>query len=311
MASAAAPGLLLTTTAARIKAFDIGANLLDPMFQGVYQGKPRHLPDLEHVLQRARDAGVERVMCTAGTVEDSRSAAALARRHGLRSTCGIHPTESNRAPADWASQLASLAAQAPDVVVAVGECGLDADRVEFSPMETQRKVFERHFELCASTRLPMFVHSRGCHQETIATLARRRHDLSGAVVHSFDGSLDEMRAIVELGIFVGINGCSLRTQASIDVAAQIPVEYLVVESDAPWCGLKPTHASAPFVRLWPSAPSVKKEKLAGQEGLCMVKDRNEPAAVLSTLSVLASVRGVDVQDLAQAVWDNSNRLFRW
>ena len=157
----------------------------------------------------------------------------------------------------------------------------------------------------------MFIHSRACHAEMLEILTEHRNDLvGGGVVHSFDGSLDEMRALIDLGLYIGINGCSLRTEDSLKVAKEIPTDRLLVESDAPWCGLKPAHASSPFFQPL-DFPQVKKEKAQGQEGKVMVNDRNEPVACLSVLSVLATIRNQDLNVLADHVYANSQRLFKW
>jgi len=226
---------------------------------------------------------------------------------------GIHPTEASGATEGWPERLLELHAQHGDAIVAVGEAGMDADRVSFAPLDVQRRVFAQHFSLCERTGLPMFIHARGCHDEVVGVISEHRAQLvGGGVVHSFDGSMAHMHALVDLGLHVGINGCSLRTADNLAVARAVPAEWLVVESDAPWCSLKPTHASHAFNAVGASPyPRVKKDKLAGSEGQAMVRDRNEPTACVEVLGVLASLRGVPVDELAQQVYANSTRLFRW
>ena len=115
-------------------------------------------------------------------------------------------------------------------IVAIGECGLDRDRTSFAPFDTQLQVWKSHFTLCDETGLPMFIHSRSCGKDTIEIL--KNYPLkAGGVVHSFDGSLEEAIQICDLpGMFVGINGCSLKTQENLQVVKELPLQNILVES---------------------------------------------------------------------------------
>jgi TatD DNase family protein len=107
-----------------------------------------------------------------------------------------------------------------------------------------------------------------------------------------------------LGFDVGINGCSLKTAESVAVAAGLPLGRLHLETDAPWCGIKPTHPSHAHVAT--TFPSKKKEKF--EQGW-LVKDRNEPCTMVSVLEVVAAARDCDPIELADAVYANTEKLF--
>jgi len=160
---------------------DIGANMLDPMFRGIYKEKQVHQDDVQHVLKRALMSGVEKIIVTAGTLQESREALQFIKEQennfkekGLFSTVGCHPTrclefengetekdESVEERADkYFSGLMSVAKENKGTVVAIGECGLDYDRLEFCPKDVQIKYFERQFALAEQTGLPMFLHNR-------------------------------------------------------------------------------------------------------------------------------------------------------
>jgi len=302
-----------------LRFIDIGANLLDEMFQGVYNEKKRHDEDLSWVVERAKSCGVERVICTAGTSADSRRAldlvSAPAYLDFLSSTVGVHPTQclefdNGRGDAVIAD-LAQIIAEAnppegPKRVVALGECGLDFARLHFCPRELQLVGFQMQLDLAEQVDLPMFLHNRETNGEFLHMVRGNRQKMRrGGVVHSFDGSLEEMRSLTEeLGLHIGINGCSLRSEESLRVAAAVPEHLLLLETDAPWCGIKPTHPSHAHVLT--TFPSKKKEKF---ELGYMVKDRNEPCTIRQIFEVVAAVRGSDPQALADIVLENTKRLF--
>ena len=151
----------------------------------------------------------------------------------------------------------------------------------------------------------MFLHNRNTGDDFLRIVTEQRDKIKGGgVVHSFTGSIEELNALVDLGLYIGINGCSLKTEEGLQNAAAVPDDLLLLETDAPWCGIKKTHAS--FQHLSTVFPALKKEKF--QLGT-MVKDRNEPCTMMHVLEAVAKVRGADIVDLADKVYANSARLF--
>jgi len=198
-------------------------------------------------------------------------------------------------------------------VMAIGECGLDRLRENFAPFETQKKVWRTHFDLCERTNLPMFIHSRDCEADTLAML-REQPLKRGGVVHSFDGSLDAALAICQINdlMFIGLNGCSLRTEANLKTARDIPLERILVESDSPWCEIKVTSAAKPLLtdfRAWEVPEVNKPEKLKGQEGKSTLKGRNEPRNTLEVLHVISILKDKPLDEVASVVLANTQRLF--
>jgi TatD DNase family protein len=128
------------------------------------------------------------------------------------------------------------------------------------------------------------------------------------VVHSFTGTAQEAEAILHAGFYIGINGCSLKTAENCAVAATIPLDRLLLETDSPWCGVKPTHASHAHVRThWPAVKKDKYSPVTG--GTLLVKDRNEPCTIVSVGEVLAGLIGVSVGEIARATTANAVTLF--
>ncbi|KAI8879492.1 Mg-dependent DNase [Backusella circina FSU 941] len=305
-----------------MKFIDIGANMTDPMFRGIYREKQAHADDLSLILQRAKDAHVEKIIITGTNLEESQEAIDYIKSseqgHFLYSTVGCHPTRStefekykNGGPEAYFNELLKLTTSPS--VVAIGECGLDYDRLHFCPVETQKKYFEVQFDLAERTQLPMFLHNRNTGDDFYQLVKANRHRFKHGVVHSFTGSLEEMKKLIELDLYIGINGCSLKTQENLDVMKEIPEDKLMIETDAPWCDIRPTHASYAYLSKLSkeemalyAPPSKKKEKF---EMGCMVKSRNEPCTLGLVLEVVANVRNTDPVTLSEKIWKNTCDVF--
>lgn len=293
-----------------MKLIDIGVNMTDGMFQGEYHGKKYHEGDYDHVLQRAVSAGVERMIITGGSLTESQEALTMAQAQSyLYSTVGVHPTrctEFGDDPGKHVEALQTIIDGAPGKVVAIGECGLDYDRLQFCDKETQRQGFLRQFELAEHSRLPMFLHNRNTGGDFAQMVQENRHRFTGGVAHSFTGDLEELKMLLDLDLYIGINGCSLKTKENLEVMAQVPLDRLLLETDAPWCDIRPTHAGYKFVETKPESKKEKKFELGLQ-----VKSRNEPCNMHQVLEVVAGYRQ-DVgskEELAQVVYANTMRLF--
>jgi TatD DNase family protein len=134
-------------------------------------------------------------------------------------------------------ELKSLALEAKEAghAVAFGEIGLDYDRLFLSAKEPQLKYFEAQLDLAVEIQLPLFLHSRAASEDFEKLLAPRLEKLpKKGLVHSFTGTMEEMERMVALGLDVGVNGCSLKTEENLEVVKAIPLDRIQIETDGPW-----------------------------------------------------------------------------
>lgn len=214
---------------------DIGANLTHDSFDR----------DRDAVLQRAREAGVTRMIVTGASREHSPKALELARAHPgvLFATAGVHPHHASEYTAECDAEMRALHAHAE--VVAVGECGLDYFR-DFSPRPMQRKAFEQQLQIAADIGKPLFLHQRDAHADFMAMMKAFDGQLGPAVVHCFTGTREELFDYLDRDWHIGITGwlCDERRGAHLrELVKSIPADRLMIETDAPYLlprTLKPT-----------------------------------------------------------------------
>lgn len=161
-------------------------------------------------------------------------------------TVGCHPTRCNEFESDpdkYHLQLCNAIEKHRNKVVAIGEIGLDYDRLQFCNADVQKKYFERQLSLVEKYKLPLFLHCRNSFDDFYDIVQSNLYKITnGGVVHSFDGTIEEAMKLIEIGFYIGLNGCSLKTEDQLKVVAQIPNERILIETDCPWCGIRPSHA---------------------------------------------------------------------
>ena len=255
---------------------DIGANLTHDSFDH----------DRDAVLQRARDAGVSRLIVTGASRAHSPKAAELARAHPgtLFATAGVHPHHATEYTVECDAEMRAL--QALPEVVAVGECGLDYFR-DFSPRPAQRRAFELQLLIGADTGKPLFLHCRDAHADFVAILRQFEGKVGPCVVHCFTGTREELRECLDHDWYIGITGwlCDERRGLHLrEAVPDIPADRLLVETDAPYL----------LPRTVKPAPSHR---------------RNEPMWLPHIVGELARDRGEAVEATAAATTANARRVF--
>lgn len=244
---------------------------------------PRLLCQVGDVIARARAAGIAGVLTIGTRTEDNTAAAELADRYpDVWAAGAIHPHDAGTFHPNMLADLRSFLARPR--VVALGEIGLDY-HYDFAPHDVQQAAFAAQLELAAELGKPVIVHSREAIADTLAVIdrVRRAHGPLRGVFHSFAGSADEARAVLESGFFLSLSGVvTFKKSESLQAVARlVPDDRLLLETDAPYLSPEPMRK----VRT------------------------NEPALLVHTLAKVAELRGVDRDWLADQTARNAEKLF--
>lgn len=255
---------------------DIGANLAHDSFD----------EDRDEMMRRAADAGVTTMIVTGSSDASNVRAAELAEASNgvLYSTAGVHPHHASDYTDESDALIRSLVDK--DVVVAVGECGLDYFR-NFSPREAQLDAFRRQLDIAKDTGLPVFLHQRDAHDDFVETLEPALPGISRAVAHCFTGEGESLREYLAMGLHIGITGwiCDERRGKHLhDIVHIIPDDKLLIETDAPYL-LPRTIQPKPKTR------------------------RNEPMYLAEVVRVVAEARGQSVDHVAEITSRNARDFF--
>lgn len=240
---------------------------------------PELAGDIGGVLARMRAAGVEAAVNICTRLEEFDAVHALAlEQSDIWCSVGVHPDHLGGREPD-VEALVDLARHPR--VVAIGETGLDYYRLQ-EPLEWQRERFRVHIRAARRARKPLIVHTRAAAADTLRIMREEGADEVGGVMHCFTESLAVARAAVQMGFFVSFSGIlTFKNAAAVrEVAAWVPIDRLLIETDAPYL------APVPF---------------RGKT--------NEPAYVVHVGRELAALRKLDVPTLAQVTTDNFYRLF--
>ena len=235
-------------------------------------------PDRYALLSALPERGVRAVVNAGADLSSSRAGLALCGRFSyFRAAVGVHPEAAADFPADGEAQLAALAEN--KAVVAIGEIGLDYHYEDVCPRERQKEVFSRQVALAVELNLPVIVHDREAHEDTLSVLRRYR---PAGVVHCFSGSVEMMREVVALGMYVGLGGAVTFKNARrpVEVAAAVPEDRLVLETDAPYMAPVPMRGK-----------------------------RCDSSLIAHTAARIADIRQMPAEALLRTAFDNACRLY--
>ena len=236
--------------------------------------------DREDVLKRAREAGVEYIVSVGTTIESSRDAVALAEKYDfIYAAIGIHPHEVKDILHPAFDILRHFAQHKK--VVAYGEIGLDY-HYEHSPRSDQKIKFRAMLREARELDLPVIVHDRDAHVDTLQIISEEWSPDLGGVLHCFSGDAAMAKSAIEMGFSISIAGPVTFPKADSlrEVVKQIPIEHLLIETDAPYLAPQPVRGK-----------------------------RNEPAYVRHTAEAIAALKGLSVDDVARITSFNAMQLF--
>ena len=240
-----------------------------------------HGGDLEATLNAARAANVSQFLAISVTLEEVPGLAAIAREHeDVVISAGLHPLHSTEVE-PRVDDIVAVADQYG--AVAIGESGLDYHYRDTVPADVQHERFKRHLMAARELELPVVVHSREAKADTLALLREYTDPKVGGVIHCFTEDLDMAREAVRLGFYISLSGIvTFANAASLrDVAKQIPLDRLLIETDSPYLAPVP-HRGKP----------------------------NEPAWVVQVAECIAATRGISVDEVAMQTTVNFYHLFR-
>jgi TatD DNase family protein len=240
--------------------------------------------DLEAVLERAAAAGVSRIVTIGTTAPASAACVALAARYpALGAAVGIQPNHVAQAEATAWDEIRRLVKQPG--VVAIGETGLDR-HWDYTPFAQQEEYFARHLDLARQHQLPVVIHCREAEADVARMLQEdfARNGPIRGVMHSFTGDLATAAACLQMGLYISFAGMVTykNAQALRDLAAKIPLDRLLVETDSPYLAPVPVRGK-----------------------------RNESANVAYTCACLATIRNVTATEMARQTSQNAVNLFRF
>jgi len=262
------------------KLIDVGVNLTNKRFD----------KDRTAIIIRAKEQGVSRLLITGTSIEASHQALQLCQDYQqqfpntLYATAGVHPHDADGVSDDYLEQLAQLASQVE--IKAIGECGLDFNR-NFSAPEQQLNVFKAQISLASELNMPLFLHQRDAFQPWFSALKPFIHKVPAMVAHCFTGNRQELEQCLSADMYIGITGwlCDERRGQELrDIVNLIPLNRLLIETDAPY--LTPR-----TIRPRPKS------------------SRNEPSYLSFVVEELAKLTAIDQQEIACQTSSNAEKVF--
>ncbi len=237
--------------------------------------------DLEEVIERARLNGVERVVVVGFDEKTIKRAMELIEAYDfMYAAIGWHPVDAIDLTDDYLKWIEELTAHPK--VVAIGEIGLDY-HWDKSPKDVQQAVFRRQIQLAKRLDLPIIIHNREATEDVVTILEEEGASEVGGIMHCFSGSPETAKRCLDMNFYISLGGPVTFKNAvkPKEVAKEVPLERLLIETDCPYLAPHPYRGK-----------------------------RNEPSYVKLVAEQIAELKGVSFEEVAKATTENANRLFR-
>ena len=237
--------------------------------------------DLDNVISRALQTGIEKMVAIGWDKDSSLKAIKIAEQYPFIYACvGFHPENLEGVDDEQLNEVLNLYSHPK--VVGIGEIGLDYHwEKDLQKRETQKQFFIKQIEFANKVGLPISIHSREAFQDTLEILKEHK-PLHGGVMHCYSGSVENIQDIINLNLYIGIDGPVTFRNAKTpkEVAAEVPLEKLVLETDSPYLSPHPLRGTV-----------------------------NEPSNLILIADEIANIRGMSKKHLLEVVYDNSCKLF--
>ncbi len=236
--------------------------------------------DRQQMLAQAQQKGVQYIVNVGYDLDSSQRSIALAEQYPfIYAAVGVHPHDAAMVDEKALAKLQTLASHPK--VVAVGEMGLDYYR-DLSPRDIQQQVFRKQLELAKEAGKPVIIHDREAHGDVMRILKEAKASAIGGILHCFSGSWEMAQECLELGFYISIAGPVTFHNARklTEIAAKVPLDRLLIETDAPYLTPEPFRGK-----------------------------RNEASYVYYVAEKLATLRGMAIEELAEATTKNGLAVF--
>ena len=235
--------------------------------------------DIENVLERADSFGVNKFICVATNLEDAQECIKLSEEFKrIWPTAGIHPHEAKSVPRDFGERLKRLLCH--EKIVALGEIGLDYFRGE-EHKKVQKIVFRKQLEIAQELNLPIVFHNRESDKDILSILSE--FPSINGVAHCFSSTIETAQELIDMGFYISFSGnLTFKNSHLPDVASQLPLSNLLVETDSPYLSPVPHRGKS-----------------------------NEPSRVLYVAEKLAEIHQVSIEEVAEKTSKNAEKLFKF
>lgn len=251
--------------------FDTHAHIDDNRFKG----------ETEQVIARAKEQGVSLLVNVGYDLLHARQSIELAEKYPfIYASVGLHPHDAKEADNVFWQEIYKLARHPK--VVAIGEIGLDY-YYDHSPRDVQREVFRRQIQVAKDLQLPIIIHNRDAHQDTLKIVREEKASLAGGVFHAYSGSWEMAREVINMGFYISVGGPVTFKNARkiVEVVEKIPLDSLLIETDCPYLTPHPYRGK-----------------------------RNEPAYVRFVAEKIAEIKNISFEEVAAVTKENGMKLFK-
>ena len=245
-----------------------------------HYGSELYDEDREQLIASMPQRGVELIINPGCTLESSQGAVALSERHShVYAAVGVHPSDCHTYSDEVEEGLRKLVGHPK--VKAIGEIGLDYYWKDNAPAELQKEVFVRQLDLARESKLPVIVHNRDAHKDTL-DIVRQYKDVQG-VYHCYAGSIEDAKILVKMGWMLSFTGVITFKNArkALDVIRWLPMDRIMIETDSPYLTPEPFRGK-----------------------------RNDPGKLYRMAEKLAEIRGLTVEEIHTITTENGKRLYR-